>query len=57
MPLFTLCVCLAHMVSKLPVFLLNSFLLRRSVITYANMIYKRSVILRFLVISGGGGMC
>ena len=24
-------------------------------ITYANMIYKRSVILRFLVISGGGG--
>ena len=33
---------------------LELFLSRRSVITYANIIYKRSVILRFLVSSGGG---
>ena len=33
---------------------LELFLSRRSVITYANMIYNRSVILRFLVSSGGG---
>ena len=54
-PLFTLCVRLAVMVSKLPVFILP-LLSRHSVIAFMLSYYiQRSVIIRFLVSSGGGG--
>ena len=40
MPLFTLCVRLAHMVSKLPVFILPLFIKKFSDCFHVIMIYK-----------------
>ena len=45
----------ADMVPKLPVFLLNSVYRDIQLLLIANMIYKRSAILRFFLLSSGWG--